>query len=416
MKSHETIRIHFSLWALAVMSFACMPRANAQPRAIDTAKSSMTVHVYKAGVFSAFGHDHEISAPIASGSVDVEKRKVELHATAGALRVQDPKVSDKDRGEIQANMLGADVLDAANHPEISFQSTGAEAAGAGAWKVTGNLKLHGATQPVSMDVRESDGHYSGSCRFKIMKKLRDQTSESRRRGGSRERRSTDSVRYSLGTLKNPAPPTETPNVSTRREKTILFTIGLVGIFAAKGNRAGIRVWARARIFPQQLSHQLRSARSAWGLKYFASVSLLSGLPAPASPEGEHAGTITVGLEMDWLPTLDAGQQRIGFDGTSPENLNNAPIFARPVIRIGLPHKFSLIAAAPPPLELFGVRSHLLAFGVERPLLERGNWTLGWRGYGQVGSVRGAFTCPNSVLGFAPGSAGNPTACLRSIGG
>jgi hypothetical protein len=193
------------------------------------------------------------------------------------------------------------------------------------------------------------------------------------------------------------------------EKTVLFTIGLVGIFAAKATAQNSGMGA-GTVFRNNY-HISFERPEAWGLKYFASVSLLSGLPAPASPEGEHAGTITVGLEMDWIPTLNAGQQRIGFDGTSPENLNNAPVFARPVIRIGLPHKFSLIAAAPPPLELFGVRSHLLAFGVERPLLERGNWTLGWRGYGQVGSVRGAFTCPNSVLGFAPGSAGNPTACL-----
>jgi hypothetical protein len=37
--------------------------------------------------------------------------------------------------------------------------------------------------------------------------------------------------------------------------------------------------------------------------------------------------------------------------------------------------------------------------------------LGWRGYGQVGSVKGAFTCPDSVLGFPPASPGNPTDCV-----
>jgi hypothetical protein len=150
---------------------------------------------------------------------------------------------------------------------------------------------------------------------------------------------------------------------------------------------------------------------AWGLKYFASVSLLSGLPAPPQPEGSHPGTVTLSLEMDWLPQLSAGQQRIGFDGTAAEDLNKAPIFARPVVRVQLPRKFTVLAAAPPPFELFGVRTHLLALGVERPLVERGPWKVGWRGYGQVGSVKGAFTCPDSVLGFAPGSAGNPTNCV-----
>ena len=155
---------------------------------------------------------------------------------------------------------------------------------------------------------------------------------------------------------------------------------------------------------------------AWGLKYFASVSLLSGLPAPPQPEESHVGTVTLSLEMDWLPQLNAGQQRIGFDGTVPEGLNKAPIFARPVIRVQLPHKFVMLAAAPPPFELFGVRTHLLAFGVERPLVERGPWTIGWRGYGQVGSVKGAFTCPDSVLGFASGSARESHQLRRPIGG
>jgi polyisoprenoid-binding protein YceI len=127
----------------------------------------MTIRVYKAGVLSAFGHDHEISAPVAGGTVDVEGRKVELHANATALRVQDPKVSDKDRAEIQSNMLGADVLDAENHKEISFRSTGAESAGSGAWKVSGELTLHGVTKPVSMAVQERDGHYTGACTLKI---------------------------------------------------------------------------------------------------------------------------------------------------------------------------------------------------------------------------------------------------------
>jgi hypothetical protein len=150
---------------------------------------------------------------------------------------------------------------------------------------------------------------------------------------------------------------------------------------------------------------------AWGLKYFASGSLLAGLPQPEPAEGHRVGSITVGFELGWLPSLDAGQQQIGFNGHAPEDLNKAPIFARPIVRIGLPDKFSVVVAAPPPFEVFGITSHLLAFGVERPILERQNWTLGWRGYGQVGSVKGAFTCPQSVLAFAPGSAGNPTQCV-----
>jgi hypothetical protein len=151
---------------------------------------------------------------------------------------------------------------------------------------------------------------------------------------------------------------------------------------------------------------------AWGLKYFSSISLLNGLQPPESLEGGHrAGSVTVGFEADWIPTLSAEQSRIGFFGKAPEDLNKAPFFGRVVVRVGLPAKFSAVVALPPPFEMFGITPHLVAFGVERPLLERDRWVVNWRGYGQLGSVKGAFTCPKSVLGFAPGSAGNPTACV-----
>ncbi len=150
---------------------------------------------------------------------------------------------------------------------------------------------------------------------------------------------------------------------------------------------------------------------AWGLKYFTSTTLLSGLQMPERTEGHRVGSVTVGIELGWIPSLDEGQMRIGFNGRAPQDLNNAPIIARPTVRIGLPWKLTGIVAALPPIRVFDVRTHLVAFGLERPILERERWTLGWRGYGQVGSVTGSFTCPESVLGFEPGSAGNPTSCV-----
>lgn len=59
---------------------------------------------------------------------------------------------------------------------------------------------------------------------------------------------------------------------------------------------------------------------AWALKYFASATLLSGLWPPDPPEQRRFGAVTLGLEVDWLPTLDAGQQRVGFNGPAPEGL------------------------------------------------------------------------------------------------
>ncbi len=117
--------------AISAASLVWTAAAIAQQRAINIEKSVMVVRVYKAGIFSALGHDHEIAAPIAGGAVDTAARSVELRANAGALRVRDPHVSGKDQAEIQTTMLGPEVLDAERYPEIIFRSTAAEPAGAG---------------------------------------------------------------------------------------------------------------------------------------------------------------------------------------------------------------------------------------------------------------------------------------------
>src|SRR5260370_42500625 len=102
---------------------------------------------------------------------------------------------------------------------------------------------------------------------------------------------------------------------------------------------------------------------------------------------------------------------MGFYGKKIEDFTKAHILVRQVLRIGLPWKFTALAAARPPFEVFGVTPHLLAFGLERPILERKQWTLSWRGYGQVGSVKGAFTCPQRALGIPRGCPENPSGCV-----
>lgn len=152
--------------SLFAASMLCNAVASAQPREIDTAKSSMTVHVDKTGVFSAFGHEHQIAAPIASGSVDAAAHTVQLHVNAGALKVRDTKGSEKDKAEIQSTMTGPQVLDVKSYPEITFRSTSAGQAAAGSWTVNGDLALHGQTRPVTVEVKEANGRYTGTALLK----------------------------------------------------------------------------------------------------------------------------------------------------------------------------------------------------------------------------------------------------------
>jgi len=141
--------------------------AAAQSLRIDPLRSTMTVKVFKAGVFSAFGHNHEIRAPIISGSVIASgKPSVELKVDARRMQVLDPDVSAKDRAEVQQTMLSDAVLDSERFPEIRFVSRTIEAAGGNRYRVTGELTLHGVTRPVVVRVEQRGDRYTGSATVK----------------------------------------------------------------------------------------------------------------------------------------------------------------------------------------------------------------------------------------------------------
>ena len=151
------------MWVAAVLLPAALWASASE---IDPQKSVMTVRVLKAGVFSAFGHEHEISAPIKDGKFSETERSVELSVDARQMRVMDKEVSDKDRAEIQETMQGPKVLDTAQFPEIHFRSSAVEPAGDGRLSVTGDLTLHGQTHPVKLEVRAQNGHYQGTAELK----------------------------------------------------------------------------------------------------------------------------------------------------------------------------------------------------------------------------------------------------------
>ena len=140
--------------------------ATAQTSAIDTQASSLTVKVAKAGLFSAFGHNHEVRAPIASGRiVSSGTPSVEFMVHARQMQVLDEDLAADKRAEVQKTMHSAAVLDSERFPEIRFQSKKIEGNG-GRYRVTGELTLHGVTRPVVVAVELRNGHYVGSATIK----------------------------------------------------------------------------------------------------------------------------------------------------------------------------------------------------------------------------------------------------------
>ena len=151
---------------LAIVSLMCALGVSAQQRSIDTQKSTLTIHVGKTGMFSALGHEHEVRAPIQSGTANIGSRpEVEIVVDAAELRVLDKDASEKDRAEVQKTMLGPEVLDSERHHEIVFHSAGVEG-GNGRWTLRGNLTLRGQTRPVTLHVTLKDGHYTGETTVK----------------------------------------------------------------------------------------------------------------------------------------------------------------------------------------------------------------------------------------------------------
>jgi hypothetical protein len=152
---------------ILAVSTALTASLRAESRQIDPERSTLTVFAYKSGLFSAFADDHIVRAPIASGSITEDGNlAVEMQIRAADLVALDPGLSASKRAEVQARMLGPDVLDVAQHPDITFASTAIAAAGANRWNVTGRLTLHGQTRPVTLTVARQDGHYRGAVALK----------------------------------------------------------------------------------------------------------------------------------------------------------------------------------------------------------------------------------------------------------
>jgi polyisoprenoid-binding protein YceI len=144
------------------LALALAATAAAQPRAIDPTHSSITLHVFKSGLFSAFADDHIIRAPIARGTLDASAAgSVEVVIDPRQLEVLDPHLSADARDDVRKRMIGPEVLDADRFPEIRFRSTLVKAAGADGWTVEGDLTLHGQTHTVSATVRSKEGRYVG---------------------------------------------------------------------------------------------------------------------------------------------------------------------------------------------------------------------------------------------------------------
>ena len=149
-----------SLLASCAVIVAAVPLV-AQEKAIDTQRSTITVHVGKAGLFSAAAHDHTVDAPISSGTIQESGTPhVEFRVETAKMKVRpDPKIDAKDQATIQTHMEEM-TLETKMFPEITFRSSRVQKVADAQWKVDGDLSLHGVTKTVSLTVKQTGESYT----------------------------------------------------------------------------------------------------------------------------------------------------------------------------------------------------------------------------------------------------------------
>ena len=138
--------------------------AHAEQRVLDPEHSTITVRVFKSGLLRAFADDHVIQAPLEDGFLDdAGSPGVQILVEAQQMRVLDPGLSPQDRGQVQARMLGPEVLDANRFPQIRFQSVTVQRLQPDGWLVRGRLTLHGQTHVITVKVSAEQGRYTGTA-------------------------------------------------------------------------------------------------------------------------------------------------------------------------------------------------------------------------------------------------------------
>jgi polyisoprenoid-binding protein YceI len=142
-------------WAALLASLPFLAQDQAQERAIDTQRSTITIHVGKSGLLSAAAQDHKINASISSGTIrESTAPHIEFTIETAKMTVKpDPRIDGTDQATIQTHMEEM-TLETKKFPEITFRSSRVQKLADGQWKVDGDLSLHGGTKPVSLTVRQ----------------------------------------------------------------------------------------------------------------------------------------------------------------------------------------------------------------------------------------------------------------------
>lgn len=113
----------------------------------DPAHSSVGFSVRHMMVSNVRGEFSQFSVVVTTEGDKPESAKLEARIDASSI---DTRNADRDK-----HLRSADFLDVEKHPSITFVSKKVESAGAGKFRVTGDLTIKGVTKPVVLDAEVS---------------------------------------------------------------------------------------------------------------------------------------------------------------------------------------------------------------------------------------------------------------------
>jgi hypothetical protein len=155
------------LLLIAMLPLVSTSLGHAQAERIDLRRSTITIRVFKSGLFRAFADDHLIEAPLAEAALDDSGTpQIRIVIDVRSMRVLDPGLSADTRRDVQSRMLGPDVLNGDRFPLVRFHSVTIRKVDADVWTVSGELELHGQTRSVAFSMVRGQGHYRGSTSLK----------------------------------------------------------------------------------------------------------------------------------------------------------------------------------------------------------------------------------------------------------
>ena len=111
---------------------------------IDPAHSAAHFSVRHLMISNVRGEFGKVSGNVVLDPSDLTKSTVEVSVDATTINTREPQRDE--------HLRSADFFDVANYPAITFRSKQITAAGAGRFKVTGDLTIRGVTRAVTFDV------------------------------------------------------------------------------------------------------------------------------------------------------------------------------------------------------------------------------------------------------------------------